>query len=253
MAGDGRDCAEAKGGGRLCPGLDTRSGAACDQPCGQREAIETFADEAGYRLLGVFQDVASGAGAASFAARPGLQEALRRAGEETADVIVWRWDRLSRYSGIEGQIRSVLPLPSEVVSVAEVMTLRQASEAAQFRHAQARATDISRTTREGLAKKKAAGVRLGNPAISTVQKKGAEAFAQRAEALTEEIADLLRTRGSQDMTAAQVADLLNAQGHKTLQNKAWTASRVRGPLKKAKALLNDADLFYSKHPEFGAF
>lgn len=219
----------------------------------QRGAIETFADASGYNLLDIFEDVASGASEESFRARQGLQDALALARAEKAGVIVWSWDRLSRYSGVMDQIRSILPRPSKVISVKDANTLQQASEAARFQHAQDGRDNISRTTKEALQRKKEAGVQLGNPEIATVQVQGKEAFARKAQQLVEKIAEVLRTRDYRSLTAAQVADLLNDHGLKTMQNKDWNASRVRPQLKKAKQLLEDEDQFYSDNPDYGAF
>lgn len=219
----------------------------------QGRAIETFADDTGYNLLDTFQDVASGAGEESFGARQGLQDALALARAEKADVIVWSWDRLSRYSGGTDQIRSVLPLSSEVISVKDANTLQKASEAGRLQHAQDSRDNISRTTKKALQRKKEAGVQLGNPEIATVQVQGSEAFARKAQQLVEKIAEVLRTRDYRSLSAAQVADLLNDHGLKTMQNKDWNASRVRPQLKKAKQLLEDEDQFYSDNPNYGAF
>lgn len=217
----------------------------------QRDAIDRFADFSGYTVLDHFSDVASGAGEDSFHQRSGLQDALRLAASEGADVIVWSWDRLSRYADIENQIRTILPAACEVICVEDPMTLRRASEAARFEHAERRRKVLSETTSEALAKKKAQGAQLGNPTIRELQGKASKANADKAQLQVERIASVLRQEDAAGLSYAEIAALLNGKGIRTSRNKEWNASRVRIPVTKARKLLQEEEAFYSKQPGFG--
>lgn len=222
----------------------------------QRVAIEKFADAAGYYLIETFSDVASGVGAKSLNDRDGLQAALELAAREGAKLIVWDWDRLSRYSGFEKQVRKHLPDPAQIICIRRENKIHAASRSAEYAHGEAVASEISRRTKEGMNKKRADGVTFGNPEILThVQPIGVTAYSVAADNLVDRIADAMReTEGSRNFTHKQVADLLNEKGLRTLHGKDWNASRIRKPLKKAHALLlaeDEEDM--RNQPQFGMF
>lgn len=224
----------------------------------QRDAIEAFADTAGYELLEIFEDTASGRGAASFDKRKGLNSALEFLSRNNdTQMFVWDWDRLSRHADFEQQVRNVGADLDRIVSVKDLTKFQDASSAATFAHKEAEANEISRRTREGMARKRdEEGIRYGNPAILTdVQPAGAKARAKRSEENVRRIAAVLCEFEDPDkLTSSEIADQLNAKGLRTPNGNAWTVQRVRKPLKKARELLDKQEReAMQAHPEYGKF
>jgi len=217
----------------------------------QRSGIEAFSNHMGYTLIEVFEDVCSGVGAKSLTKRDGLRLAIDLAARENADLIIWDWDRLSRHAGFEADIRKKIPERDRIICAKNGNTMREASRAASFAHAEKEADHISKTTKDGMARLRAQGRVFGNPDILTsVQPLGAITWSNSADNLVRKIADILRKLDSDpfEITHAQAADILNKKGLRTLHGKDWNKSRVRGPLKKARAILKEEDEAETKRP-----
>jgi len=222
----------------------------------QKIAIKDFAEHAGYTLVEIFEDAASGMGARSFANRKGLRLALEMASREGSDLIVWDWDRLSRYSSFEKQILKSIPASSKVICAKDGTALREAAKNATFKHAEAVGSEISRRTKDKMEKMRLEGVVFGNPEIrDNVQPLGAAAWSKTALEQDQRIAELLRALSDPfTPTYAQVADLLNSKGLRTLHGKEWNRSRVRQPVARARKLLRaEEDMELEADPRFGMF
>ena len=205
----------------------------------QKDAIERFAYEMGYSLSEVCEDVASGVGVQSLHKRDGLGAALDIAVRHDAVLIVWDWDRLSRFSGFEEQVREILTGDDQILCAKDGTPLSKASQAARFAHNERVANEISQTTKDGMAKKRANGVVFGNPEITTkVQPMGAASYSSAADDLAHQIADVLRDLDDPHrITYREIAQILNEKGIRTLHKKDWNASRARTPVTKARELL----------------
>ncbi|WP_164517251.1 recombinase family protein [Tabrizicola piscis] len=107
----------------------------------QRDAIRAFAGHLGIPVIEIFEDVASGRGAKSFPSCRGLQRALEAVRDHDALLVVWDWSRLSRHADDEATITALLP---------------DAAKAGQLLHAQCSAEEISKRTKEAMAKQKVA-------------------------------------------------------------------------------------------------
>lgn len=224
----------------------------------QRDAIEAFADTAGYELLEIFDDTSSGRGAASFDKRTGLNSALEFLSRNNdTQMFVWDWDRLSRHADFEQQVRNVVADLDRIVSVKDLSKLLDASSAAIFAHNEAEANEIARRTKEGMARKREEeGIRYGNPAILTaVQPAGAKARSQKSEENVRRIADVLRQLDDPDkLTSSEIAEQLNAKGLRTPNGNAWTAQRAIKPLKRARELLEKQEReAMQAHPDYAKF
>jgi DNA invertase Pin-like site-specific DNA recombinase len=222
----------------------------------QKVAIKDFAEHAGYTLVEVFEDVASGMGARSFADRKGLRQALAFASREGSDLIVWDWDRLSRYSSFERQILKHLPEGSKVICAKDGTLLSDAAKNSAFKHSEVVGSEISRRTKARMEKMRLEGAVFGNPEIrDKVQPLGVDAWSKTAKEQDLRIADLLR--GLPDPfapTHAQVADLLNEKGLLTLHGKEWNKSRVRQPVSRARQILRaEENMKHETDPRFGIF
>lgn len=231
-------------------GQDKMGGSLSDQ----RKAIEAFATSMGYTLVEIFDEVGSGVGDKSFHNRPKLKAALEAAKNHEGFLLVWGWDRLSRHSKFREQVRNVFPRLDRIIDIKEAIRLQDASSAARLAHAESVANKTSKATQSSMAKKAAEGSTFGNPKIRTnVQPLGTEAFSKRRAELDEKIAAVLRTHpDSMSLSRQQVAELLNANGIRTLQGKAWTKSRVTNPLKRVRKRLADEEATRLS-PMFGAF
>ena len=222
----------------------------------QRVAIETYSYALEYKLIETFDDVASGVGAKSFYNRKKLQAALNLAVRNGAVLIVWDWDRLSRHASFEKQVQKVLPDAVRIICAKDGMNMLEASRAAQFAHNEQTAANISRTTKEGMAKKRAQGMSFGNPAITTdVQPLGTLTWSNTREVHDQALADVLRRLPDpMELTRSQAADIFNKNGLRTLHNKEWTRDRVTEPLKRARAILRKEEVAQmAANPEFGMF
>ncbi|MCA0921427.1 recombinase family protein [Pseudooceanicola nanhaiensis] len=217
----------------------------------QRKAIEEFAEKAGFSLIEIYEDAASGVGERNLHRRVGLQRALEHVVACDGHLLVWSWDRLSRYSAFEKQVAKSL----RIISVADEERISSAARAAHLKRAEALAEGISKATKKGMAQKKAEGAVFGNSEIRKVQLLGTAANARAAEALQQQIMEVLRELGNlSSATRRTMARLLNEKGIRTLHGKPWTESRVTIPLRKAKARLKgEGPGDYSDHPNFGIF
>lgn len=222
----------------------------------QKKAIRYFAEQTGYTLVEIFEDVASGMGARSIANRKGLHHAIEMVSREGSDLIVWDWDRLSRYSSFEKQIQKSIPTSNKVICAKDGTLLRDAAQKATFRHAEARGAEIGRRTKASMDKMSLEGAVFGNPEIrDKVQPLGAAAWSKTAEEQHQKIADLLRALPNPfTPTHAQIADLLNEKGLRTLHGKVWNKSRVRQPVSRARQILRaEESMKQAADPRFGMF
>lgn len=158
----------------------------------QKAGIETFANAMDYTLIEIFEDSASGVGANSFRKRDGLTAALDLAAREDADLIAWEWDRLSRHAEFARQVRKVLPDSDRIICAKNGNSMLDASRDATFAHSEKMAAEISRTTKEGMAKRRADGAVFGNPDILTTVQPLGVTRSNSADDLVRKIADVLR-------------------------------------------------------------
>ncbi|MFN3208938.1 MAG: recombinase family protein [Roseovarius sp.] len=222
----------------------------------QRKAIATYADAMNYTLIEIFDDVASGVSAKSFHEREKLQAALDKAVEFHGVLIVWDWDRLSRHASFDKQVQKVFPDANKIVCAKDGLNMLEASRAAQFAHGEQTAANISRKTKEGMAKRRAQGATFGNPAISTdVQPLGVASWSNTRKDQDHAIANVLRSLPNpMELSRSQAAEILNQRGIRTLHKKEWTKSRVTEPLKRARAILEEEEKAkMAANPKFGIF
>ena len=221
----------------------------------QRGAIRAFADHLGVPVLEIFEDVASGRGAKSFPSRSGLRRALEAVRDNDGMLVVWDWSRLSSHADDEASITALLPGEDRIVSVNGGNALTDAAKVGQLFHTQRSAEEISKRTREAMAKQKASGAVFGYPDILETQRLGAAAMTAKSDALVKSIADILRSiPDHEELSRAEIAEHLNARGIVTGAGSGWNVSRVTEPLRKARALLEmERAAEARKHPNFGMF
>jgi DNA invertase Pin-like site-specific DNA recombinase len=191
----------------------------------QRAAIARFAAAEGFELAGEFVEVETGKGCDALERRPELARALAAAKKRKAPVIVAKLDRLSRdVAFISGLMSRRVPfIVSELGADVDPFMLHIYAALAEKERKL-----ISERTRDALAKKKAAGARLGNRTnLTEAGLIGRQA--QRAEA--DRFADNIRPviaqiRQSGATTLRAIAAALNARGIRTARDGVWHAGTV---------------------------
>jgi DNA invertase Pin-like site-specific DNA recombinase len=183
----------------------------------QKAAIRAEAKRHGWKLIAIYEDVASGR---SLRQRPGLEAAFDAVANGTADgLIVSKLDRLSRsvhdFSTIlarfqrEGWALVVMDLGVDTSTIMGAAMAQMVSVFAELERKR-----IGERTREALAMRKAEGVQLGRPASIPAP-------------LAKRIVHM-RERG---MTLQAIADTLNAEEVPTPRGgRMWRPTSLRAVL-----------------------
>lgn len=220
----------------------------------QERAIYNFAEAAGLTIVAVYSDVASARGSRSINRRAGLGRALEACRHYDAHLVVWDWSRLSREVSTEKELLNLLPPPERVHSIGENESLDDARKHARFAHAQEQRDEISKRTKVAMDERKRAGKLFGNPNIKSVQVSGRDAWSEKSEQIARNIAAVLRSLPDwRSLTQREIADELNRRGLLTGHDLPWTASRLRGPLRRAEEMLTADDAVMLKHPTYALF
>ncbi|WP_222864493.1 recombinase family protein [Micromonospora sp. WP24] len=184
----------------------------------QRTTIEAEADRRGWIIVAWKED--KGASGKSLGGRPALAEALELVeSHQATTLVVAKLDRLSRslvdFAGVMDRARAkrwnliALDLGIDLTTPAGEFLASVMASAAQWER-----RIIGQRTREGLAAKKAAGVRLGRPV-----------------ALPDEVRSRIRDEASNGASLAAIARGLNAGAVPTAQGgKKWYPSTVKAVL-----------------------
>lgn len=180
----------------------------------QRAAIATEAERRGWRLLSVHED--AGASGKSLAGRPGLQTALEaiERGDASA-LVVAKLDRLSRSlldfaslmdrSRRRGWALVALDLGVDTTTPSGEMMANVLAVFAQFERRL-----IGQRTKEALAQKRAAGIRLGRP-----------------RSLPQETDELIVSLRRSGLTLPAIAQRLSVLGVPTGQGGRWHPTTIR--------------------------
>jgi DNA invertase Pin-like site-specific DNA recombinase len=180
---------------RVSTDLQADSGAGL---AAQREAIEAECDRRGWTLLRLVEDTASGK---TTRRRPALAAALEDLDDGRADVLVAaKLDRLSRsvldFAGLMAQAdRAGWSLACLDVGVDTSTPAGEMMATVVAAFAQYERRLIGQRTREALAVRKAAGVRLGRPVTVPAAVAARIAAARAAGASLQAIADRLSDEG----------------------------------------------------------
>ena len=207
-----------------------------------------------HTVVAIYNDVASGRGRRSIHNRSGLRKALEACRHYDAHLVVWDWSRLSREVSTEEELLSLLPPPGRVHSITEGESFESAQKHARLAHAQEERDEISKRTKVAMDERKRAGKLFGNPNIKNVQVSGRDAWSEKSEQIARSIAAILRSLPDwRTLTQREIADELNRRGLLTGHELPWTASRLRGPLRRAEELLIEDDASMLKHPTYALF
>lgn len=208
----------------------------------QAYVVRGFCEEKKLKLKTIEEDDCSAAGAQGHLYRPGLRRALRIAKENNAAILVPSVDRLARHPAV---LKDIFESNVSVISVAERRRVGRKSLERLLHYAQSNRDEIAGRARDGMARAKARGVKLGNTTnLDIAQRKGAISNMVKADRKVRELVDFIeRTPGWDQMTFNKRVELLNASGPLNLisekrdERRPWTTSSIRKPLKKAEAEL----------------
>ena len=195
----------------------------------QRAAIERFAKTENCEVIGEVIEVETGGGADALNRRPQLAAALVQARQKRAVIVIAELDRLSRdVHFISGLMTHRVPfiVAEPGTDAGPFMLHTYAALAARERAL------IADRTRAALARRKAAGVRLGNPTnLHEAQVKGAAAGRAAADAFAAGMLPVIQQiRASGVKTDQGIAEALNARGVKTARGGSWHRTTVRNLL-----------------------
>lgn len=188
----------------------------------QLEAIQTYAEQRGYELLQVAEEIASGKGH-TLDRRPVLRGTLTHARAVGARVLVAKLDRLSRDVAFIATLMAER-VPFEVVEmgpdVDPFMLHIHAAVAEQERAL------ISRRTRAALAALKTKGVKLGNRTnLKPAGKRGREVLRERAveeiEGMREVFSEFV------GKSYREITRVLNARHVRTPRGGQWHPQQVK--------------------------
>jgi DNA invertase Pin-like site-specific DNA recombinase len=206
----------------------------------QKTAVETYAKQAGARILASYREVESG----KLAERPELARALAHARRSKATLVVAKLDRLARnVAFLSALMRSGVDFVCCDNPHANKLTIHILAAVAEDE-----AERISARTKAALQAAKARGVKLGSarPNHWKGKEEARRAGLARGRAVAAKVisrnaaeayADLLPTMKAwrtQGMTLGGIAGRLNNEGHTTRKGKPWNPVQVARVLERAK-------------------
>lgn len=191
----------------------------------QRNAIEQHIKARDGELVRIFLEVASG----TDTERQELKAAIRECQLCGCNLLVARWDRLSRDTGHLMTMRShsgVVITSVDAPDEPDMMVALRAAWAAEERRL------ISIRTKQALAAAKARGVRLGNPDNLTdkARRKGVEIHQRKADNRNRIYFDLIQNMSAaadEPLSLNETARRLNAAGYRTPRGAEFQAVTVK--------------------------
>jgi DNA invertase Pin-like site-specific DNA recombinase len=213
---------------RVSTGRQGRSGLGLEA---QQVAIERFAETEGFEVLRFYTEVETAAGDNALQRRPELAAAMDEARRRKCSIAVARLDRLSRdVHFISGLMAHRVPfLVTELGPDVDPFTLHIFAALAEKERRM-----ISVRTREGLARAKARGVRLGGPNLAEAREKArasVKAIADRNAAALLPIIHGLQRTGITSLRA--IAEALNVRGITSPRGGRWGPQSVANVLARA--------------------
>ena len=210
----------------------------------QAARVRDYALLKGFRLTGIYEDVAS-AMPGKPDARPEFQDALKSASRDMAVLIVTEVDRLSRSLKEVKEHITAPGIPVHVVSLNRHVGRKSLLDLA--RQAELKGGKIGTDTKTALAEKKSRGASSGATA-KTLHKMTESSLRTRSMEAWKTVTDIAifisADSARQAMTRRALVESLNAANMKTTRGNPWTIGALTRPLQKARehlALQNEAD------------
>ncbi|MCU0731923.1 MAG: recombinase family protein [Hyphomonas sp.] len=205
----------------------------------QAGKLREFCERERITLLGICEDVASGADPLGDIRRPGLLDSVRLARARDAVLIVPEPTRLFRDTTVARRFLVTHDVRVFSVDHGRILSRRillQAIEAGA-----PLVQNVRRGTSEAMARQKATGVTYSTDAIRRkAGQASAKARAERALDRAHRVADILSSGPAmREMTHQELADLLNRKGILSGLNRPLTARSARTVRKQAEALIRE--------------
>ncbi len=185
----------------------------------QEAAVMAYLNGGRHALLKTFKEVESGKGSNALDKRPVLREAIKYAKKKRAVLIIAKLDRLARnVHFITGLIETGVEFVAADLPFADKFMLQIQAVFAEHERDQ-----ISRRTKEALARAKAHGVKLGNPSLTPdndKRRKQAQGFAER-------LGPTLRAFQEQGMSQRAIVAELNKLGVKAPRGGEWSLIQLQ--------------------------
>ena len=192
----------------------------------QHDTIRQFAEREGISIVGTFEEIETGKGWDALDRRPVLRQALATAKRLHCSIVVSKLDRLSRdVHFISGLMAQRVPfVVAELGADTDPFLLHIFAALAEKERAL-----ISERTKAALARKKAAGVRLGNPtSLPEAQRLGAAANAKAARDFAATVVPVInQLRQAGTSTLSGIAIELDRLGFRTARGGTWTPTQVK--------------------------
>ena len=207
----------------------------------QARKIREACTRRGMNLLAVHEDTWSGVDPRGAHRREGLQAAVKRARDDEAVLVIPEPTRLFRNVEAAREFLSIHDVPVFSVRDDRILTNEELLDAI------ARGEQAARKIRVGTSEALASnGASVGTFSDDTVREKAVsesvKSRRQKADRIAYEIASVLRSDPAyRTLSHKALADLLNRRRIKSGWNRPWTEAGVRGPRKKAEALIAEQD------------
>lgn len=207
----------------------------------QAQKIRDACKRRGMNLVTIHEDTWSGVDPHGVYRRGGLQDAVKRARHEEAVLITPEPTRLFR--NVEVARKFLLKNDVPVFSVRDDRILTNDELLSAIARGEQAAKNIRGGTSKALASK---GARKGTFSDDAVCKKAVTASVksrqQKADRIAFDIATVLMSDPAyRDLSNKALAELLNRRSILSGWNRPWTETSVRGPRKKAEALIAEQD------------
>lgn len=187
----------------------------------QKAALMRFAEDTGYQLLAIVEEVASGK--LGLEDRPVLKSAIARALKEGATIVVSKLDRLSRealfvLTMMQSRAKFIVTQFGE--NVDEFMLHVYAVLGEKERKM------IGSRTKDALRQLKAKGVTLGGPKLDQARVAGCAKNASKADDFAIKMRPSIERMMDSGMSFRAIASEFNTNGTKTARGGLWSAATV---------------------------
>lgn len=196
----------------------------------QNDAVRRFVNGAGGLLIGEYQEIETGKGAAPLTKRPLLKAALDFCRKHSATLVIAKLDRLARnVHFVSGLMESRVKFVACDMPEANELTIHIMAAFAEHE-----AKRISQRTKEALAAAKSRGVILGKAGTSNL-KPNVELRQQAANEFIWRLKTIFDAMSSMGMSQRAMAAELNVLGIPTPNGGHWGLTQIQRAITRLKS------------------
>lgn len=198
----------------------------------QASKIRRACEQQGMVPVAIYEDVASGMDADTLS-RDGLRDALDLARQQQLPLVVTDRTRISRINGAVERI--IQEREVSIISIDDGFLPLSAMPSPGSLQGQRFAEKLADRTKKALGKRRAQGVRLGNPNLAAARPAAAIAKKVKSDDCIREIVKILREEEQTGkLTDRERVELLNRRGVLSGGGRPWTLSGIRRPRRAAR-------------------